>query len=68
MGSCTVLVIYCTVLYCNCTYRFGEQLQTLDLEEGLMAFIDWLDSLGGNVILVAHKCLDFDAKVGYCGD
>ena len=48
-------------------YRFGEQLQTLDLEEGLMAFIDWLDSLGGNVILVAHKCLDFDAKVGYCG-
>ena len=29
-----------------------------------MAFIDWLDSLGGNVILVAHKCLDFDAKVG----
>ena len=44
-------------------YRFGEQLQTLDLEEGLMAFIDWLDSLGGNVILVAHKCLDFDAKV-----
>ena len=32
-----------------------------------MAFIDWLDSLGGNVILVAHKCLDFDAKVGYCG-
>ena len=28
-----------------------------------MAFIDWLDSLGGNVILVAHKCLDFDAKV-----
>ena len=56
---CTSTILYCTVLYC----RFGEQLQTLDLEEGLMAFIDWLDSLGGNVILVAHKCLDFDAKV-----
>jgi len=44
-------------------YRHDEELETLDLEEGLEAFIEWLGSLGGNVILVAHKCLDFDAKV-----
>lgn len=44
-------------------YRHDEELETLDLEEGLEAFIDWLRSLGGHVILVAHKCLDFDAKV-----
>lgn len=44
-------------------YRHGERLDTLDLEEGLIAFLDWLQSLGGNIILVAHKCLDFDAKV-----
>ena len=31
--------------------------------EGLLAFLEWLESLGGNIILVAHKCLDFDAKV-----
>ena len=28
-----------------------------------MAFLEWLAELGGNVVLVAHKCLDYDAKV-----
>ena len=28
-----------------------------------MAFMEWLQELGGNIILVAHKCLDYDAKV-----
>lgn len=45
-------------------YRDGEgALDTVDLEEGLCRFMDWLESLGGNVVLVAHKCLDYDAKV-----
>jgi len=44
-------------------YRHGEELECLDLVDGLMAFMEWLESLGGNIILVAHKCLDFDAKV-----
>lgn len=44
-------------------YRFDEELPCLDLEEGLLAFMEWLGELGGNVVLVAHKCLDFDAKV-----
>ena len=45
-------------------YTYDEELDTtMDLEEGLVAFMEWLQSLGGNVILVAHKCLDFDAKV-----
>ena len=43
--------------------RHGEELECLDLVDGLMAFMEWLESLGGNIILVAHKCLDFDAKV-----
>ena len=44
-------------------FRHGEELECLDLVDGLMAFLEWLEELGGNVILVAHKCLDFDAKV-----
>ena len=32
-------------------------------QEALMAFLEWLTELGGNVVLVAHKCLDYDAKV-----
>jgi len=44
-------------------YRNGEQLDTLDLEEGLNHFMDWLRSLGGNIILVAHKCHNYDGKV-----
>ena len=43
--------------------RHGKELECLDLVEGLLAFLEWLESLGGNIILVAHKCLDFDAKV-----
>ena len=35
----------------------------MDLVDGLMAFMEWLQELGGNIILVAHKCLDYDAKV-----
>ena len=45
------------------TARHGKELECLDLVEGLLAFLEWLESLGGNIILVAHKCLDFDAKV-----
>jgi len=44
-------------------YRHGEELDCHDLVDGLWMFMEWLQSLGGNVILVAHKCLDFDAKV-----
>ena len=44
-------------------YRDGEELECVDLVEGLLSFMEWLHELGGNVILVAHKCLDFDAKV-----
>ena len=43
--------------------RHGKELECLDLVEGLLAFLEWLGRLGGNIILVAHKCLDFDAKV-----
>ena len=43
---------------------FGDdEVGPANPEEGLDAFIKWLGSLGGDVILVAHKCLDFDAKV-----
>lgn len=45
-------------------YREGEgRLETVDLEEALQTFVGWLDDLGGNIVLVAHKCLDYDAKV-----
>ncbi|XP_023332145.1 uncharacterized protein LOC111704223 [Eurytemora carolleeae] len=45
-------------------FRQGEgALDTTDLEDALYSFLDWLSSLGGNVVLVAHKCLDYDAKV-----
>jgi len=44
-------------------YRHGRELECLDLVDALMAFLEWLQSLGGNVVLVAHKCLDYDAKV-----
>ena len=44
-------------------YRHGEELECLDLVDALMAFLEWLQELGGNVVLVAHKCLDYDAKV-----
>jgi len=44
-------------------YRYGEEMECLDLVDALMAFLEWLQELGGNVILVAHKCLDYDAKV-----
>lgn len=48
----------------NELYREGEgPLETVDLADALQDFMDWLDDLGGNVILVAHKCRDFDAKV-----
>jgi len=45
-------------------FREGEgALDTIDLVDALKSFLDWLESLGGNVVLVAHKCLDYDAKV-----
>lgn len=44
-------------------YRHNKVVECLDLEEALMAFLEWLAELGGNVVLVAHKCLDYDAKV-----
>jgi len=44
-------------------FRHDEELQYLDLEDALNAFLEWLNELGGNVILVAHKCLDYDGKV-----
>jgi len=44
-------------------YRYNEEMSCLDLEDALCAFMEWLTELGGNVVLVAHKCLDYDAKV-----
>ena len=44
-------------------FRHQQELECLDLVDALNAFLEWLQSLGGNVILVAHKCLDYDAKV-----
>ena len=44
-------------------FRHQQELKCLDLVDALNAFLEWLRSLGGNVILVAHKCLDYDAKV-----
>jgi DNA polymerase III epsilon subunit-like protein len=44
-------------------YRNEEELETVELEEGLNYFMDWLRSLGGTVILVAHKCHNYDGKV-----
>ena len=36
-------------------YRHDEELDTIDQEEGLVAFLEWLQSLGGNVILVSAR-------------
>lgn len=45
-------------------FREGEgELECVNLVEGLEMFLEWLWELGGNVVLVAHKCLDYDAKV-----
>merc|ERR1719365_495044 len=44
-------------------FRHQQELECLDLVVALNSFINWLESLGGNVVLVAHKCLDYDAKV-----
>ena len=45
-------------------YREGDgELECVPLVEGLDMFLSWLWELGGNIVLVAHKCLDFDAKV-----
>jgi len=44
-------------------YHHGQQVACLDLEDALCAFLEWLEELGGDVVLVAHKCLDYDAKV-----
>jgi len=47
----------------NNLYHHGEKVACLDLEDALAAFLEWLEELGGDVVLVAHKCLDYDAKV-----
>ena len=45
-------------------YREGDgELECVPLVEGLDMFLSWLWELGGNIVLVAHKCLDYDAKV-----
>jgi len=45
-------------------YRQGEgELQTQNLENGLRSFINWLESLGSKVVLVAHNCRLYDARV-----
>jgi len=44
-------------------FRYNKELEAVDLVEGLLLFMEWLEQLGGNIVLVAHKCLDYDAKV-----
>lgn len=40
--------VYCTVLFRGVLYRQGEgALDTIDLEDALLSFLDWLHSLGG---------------------
>jgi len=44
-------------------YRFDEQLPALDLKDGLIDFVEWLSGFDGKVVLVAHKCHNYDGKV-----
>lgn len=41
----------------------GQQVPHKSTEEGLASFVDWLKSLDSKVVLVAHNCRKFDAKV-----
>eukprot|EP00088_Acartia_fossae_P012084 TRINITY_DN1619_c0_g1_i4.p1 TRINITY_DN1619_c0_g1~~TRINITY_DN1619_c0_g1_i4.p1 ORF type:complete len:236 (-),score=34.24 TRINITY_DN1619_c0_g1_i4:1115-1822(-) len=54
---------FTTDKYMQRLYRNGEELSTLDLKEGLLDFMDWLKSFSGKIVLVAHKCHNYDGKV-----
>jgi len=41
----------------------NEPLPCLDLEEALVAFMDWLGEVDGSVVLVAHGCFRQQGKV-----
>ena len=42
----------------------GERVDGMDMKEGLESFIEWLDNnYDEPVLLVAHNCFTFDAKV-----
>jgi DNA polymerase III alpha subunit (gram-positive type) len=43
--------------------RHGQALDSMDLRWGLLDFLEWLRSFGGQVILMAHNCRQFDARV-----
>ena len=42
----------------------GDELDTMDLAEALQDFLNWLENtVGGNCVLIAHNCFNYDAKV-----
>jgi len=43
--------------------RHHQALDSTDLREGLINFVNWLRNFGGKVILVAHSMRSFDARV-----
>ncbi len=49
---------------CEYLYLNGHIVNGMDMKEGLESFIDWLDNnYDEPVLLVAHNCFKFDAKV-----
>lgn len=45
-------------------YHKGERVHAHEMKDGLQMFIDWLNvNFDGPVVLVAHNCFNFDAKV-----
>ena len=45
-------------------YHKGERVHSHEMKEGLQMFIDWMNlNFDGPVVLVAHNCFNFDAKV-----
>ena len=42
----------------------NREIMAVDRETAFQAFMDWLDeTFGESVLLVAHNCFNFDAKV-----
>ena len=44
-------------------YQYGEWVEANSIFNGLCRFVKWLEKFGEPVILVAHNCFQFDAKV-----
>eukprot|EP00088_Acartia_fossae_P044253 TRINITY_DN4691_c0_g1_i23.p1 TRINITY_DN4691_c0_g1~~TRINITY_DN4691_c0_g1_i23.p1 ORF type:complete len:228 (-),score=26.72 TRINITY_DN4691_c0_g1_i23:578-1261(-) len=43
--------------------RHGCALDAMDMKWGLIEFVEWLKSFGGKVVLIAHNCRNFDARI-----